>query len=138
MINLNTKFGRLVKRRLKGEQEIWLTTLGQDGTPQLRPVWFYWDGETFLIYSKTTAHKIKHIARSPRVVLNFNSTTDDGGVVIFYGTAAIDADAPAPTKHRGYFRKYKQGIRDINMTPEQFAREYCVALRVTPDKLRGW
>lgn len=138
MLNLNTKFGRLVKRRLKNEQEIWLTTIGSDGTPQPRPVWFWWDGETFLIYSKADAHKIKHIARNPNVVLNFNSTNKDGGVVVFHGTAAVDFDAPAPLKQRAYFRKYKQGIRDINLTPGQFAQDYRVAIRITPTALRGW
>jgi len=138
MLNLNTKFGRLVKRRLKNEQEIWLTTIGSDGAPQPRPVWFFWDGATFLIYSRPSAHKVKHIARNPNVVLHFNSTTDEGGVVVFHGAAAIDPDAPPPIKHRAYFRKYKQGIKDINMTPEQFAREYSTALRVTPTALRGW
>ena len=138
MIDFNSKFGRRAKKRLKQEQEIWLTTIGKGGTPQPRPVWFYWDGETFLIYSKADAHKVKHIARNPNVALHLNSTTDDGGVVIFHGTANVDPDAPASTKHGAYFRKYKQGIKDINMTPEEFAREYCVAIRVTPTALRGW
>src|SRR5581483_821897 len=138
MINLNTKFGRLVKRRLKDEQEIWLTTLGSDGAPQPRPVWFWWDGETFLIYSQPHAHKVKHIARDPRVVLHFNSTNKDGGVVVFHGTAAVDANAPAPSQHRAYFRKYKQAIRDLNRTPKQLEGEYSVPIRVTPTSLRGW
>lgn len=137
-MDLNTKFGRHVKRRLKREQEIWLTTVDKNGTPQPRPVWFYWDGETFLMYSQPHAHKVKHIARNPNVVLHLNSTTEDGGVVIFHGLAERDGSAPAPIHHRAYFRKYKQGIRDINMTPEEFARDYSVAIRITPTKLRGW
>jgi PPOX class probable F420-dependent enzyme len=137
-MDLNTKFGRRVKRRLKSEQEIWLTTVDKTGTPQPRPVWFYWDGETFVIYSQPRAHKVKHIARNPNVVLHLNSTTEDGGVVVFHGRAEEDRAAPAPIKHRAYFRKYKQGIRDINMTPQQFAEEYSVAIRVTPKTLRGW
>lgn len=40
MLDLNPKFGRKVKRRLKKEQEIWLTTTDANGTPQPRPVWF--------------------------------------------------------------------------------------------------
>ena len=138
MLNLNTKFGRHVKRRLKSEQEIWLTTVDKHGNPQPRPVWFYWDGETFLLYSQPHAHKVKHIARNPNVVLHLNSTTEDGGVVILHGLAERDGNAPAPIKHRAYFRKYKQGIQDIDMTPEQFAREYSTAIRVTPTTMRGW
>lgn len=137
MIDWNTKFARKVKKRLKNEQEIWLTTTGANGSPQPRPVWFWWDGETFLVYSQTKAHKLKHISKHNKVALNLNSGNPDADVVVFHGTAAIDPAAPSPTKHRKYFKKYRQGIRDINMTPDSFDAEYCVAIRITPDTLRG-
>lgn len=138
MINLNTKFGRQVKRRLKQEQEIWLTTTGSDGTPQPRPVWFWWDGNTFLIYSQTFAHKLKHIERNRHVALHFNTGSPTADVVVFLGTAAIDPVAPAPHKHRLYLKKYRDGIAGLNMTPEEFSIEYPIAIRVTPSALRGW
>lgn len=138
MINLNTFFGRKVKRRLKAEQEIWLTTVDQNNIPQPRPVWFWWDGQTFLIYSQPTAHKLKHIARNANVALHFNTGGKDAGVVVFLGHAALDPIAPPPHKHRAYFAKYRKGIKDLDMTPEQFSAEYSVAIRVTPTKVRGW
>lgn len=138
MINLKTAFGRKVKRRLKDEQEIWLTTTGADGTPQPRPVWFWWDGETFLIYSEPHAHKLAHIARHPDVALHFNSGVKEADVVVFHGTAQVDASAPASYKHKQYFKKYRQGIRDLKMTPEEFSARWSVPVRVTPHKLRGW
>lgn len=138
MIDLNTKFGRKAKRRLKNEQEIWLTTAGADGTPQPRPVWFWWDGDTILIYSQTHAHKLKHIAANRNVALNFNTGNADADVVVFLGTAAIDRETPLPHKHKQYFKKYRSGIAGLNMTPEQFGAEYPVAIRITPNKLRGF
>ena len=45
----STEFGARVERRLPDERIIWLTTVGPDNTPQPSPVWFFWDGETFLI-----------------------------------------------------------------------------------------
>ena len=138
MVNLDTKFGRKVKRRIKTEQEIWLTTAGLDGTPQPRPVWFIWDGESFLIYSQTTAHKLKHIRNNNKVALNFNSGGHDPDVVVFHGTAEVDESAPLPHVNKPYYRKYKEGIKGINMTPEQFSAEYPVAIRVTPYAVRGF
>lgn len=138
MIDLNTTFGRKVKRRLKKEQEIWLTTTDAYGTPQPRPVWFWWDGETFLIYSESFAHKLNHIAANPNVALHLNTSTTDAEVVVFIGTAALAPDAPPSHKHKDYFRKYRQGIRDLKMTPEEFSARWSVPLRVTPNKLRGW
>jgi PPOX class probable F420-dependent enzyme len=138
MINLDTKFGRKVKRRLKNEQEIWLTTTGLDGTPQPRPVWFWWDGETFLIYSQPSAHKLKHIAKNRNVAVHFNTGNADPDLVVLHGTAMVDRDAPPSLKHKQYVRKYRKATQDIKMTPEQLSAEYSVAIRVTPYKLWGW
>lgn len=140
MIELDTKFGRKVKRRLRSEQEIWLTTTGTDGMPQPRPVWFWWDGESLLIYSQTKAHKLKHIAKHNKVALNFNTGAGEGeaDVVVFLGTAVVDKNAPAPHLNKPYFKKYRQGIQDLKMTPQEFSAEYPVAIRVTPFALRGW
>lgn len=136
MIDLNTKLGRKVKRRLKNEQEIWLTTTSADGTPQPRPVWFWWDGETFLMYSEPHAHKLKHIARNPNIALNLNSGNPDADVVVFIGTAELAPDAPPSHKHKEYFKKYRQGIKDLKMTPEEFSARWSVPFRVTPNKMR--
>jgi hypothetical protein len=59
-------------------------------------------------------------------------------VIIFVGTAAIDADAPSAHKVPAYLRKYRAGIKALGMTPAQFSQEYSVAIRVTPTALRGW
>lgn len=138
MIDWNSKHARKAKKRLKSEQEIWLTTTGSDGSPQPRPVWFWWDGETFLIYSQTKAHKVKHLTKNKKVALHLNTGNPDADVVVMTGTAAFDTTAPAPSKHKSYFKKYKEGIKEINFTPESFDAEYPVAIRVTPHTLRGW
>ncbi|HTP08474.1 MAG TPA: TIGR03667 family PPOX class F420-dependent oxidoreductase [Anaerolineae bacterium] len=139
MIDLTSKFGRKVKRHLKQEYVVWLTTVGTDLTPQPRPVWFIWDGAAFLIFSQPHAHKVQHIAAHPRVALNFNTdATGDQDVIIFVGDAVIDSAAPPAHKVRAYLRKYRTGIIALGMTPEQFSAEYSVAIRVTPTTLRGW
>ncbi len=139
MIDLTSKFGRKVKRYLRQAYVIWLTTTGSDLSPQPRPVWFIWDGASFLIFSQPHAHKVRHITAHPQVALHFN--TDESGdqdVIIFVGTAAIDPTVPPAHKVRAYLRKYRTGIEALGMTPEQFSREYSVAIRVTPTTLRGW
>jgi PPOX class probable F420-dependent enzyme len=139
MIDLTTKFGRKVKRHLKQEYVIWLTTTGSDLSPQPRPVWFIWEGSSFLIFSQPHAHKVQHIAARPQVALHFNTDeTGDTDVIIFVGTAAIDTSVPPAHKVRAYLTKYRTGIKELDMTPEQFSREYSVAIRVTPTALRGW
>lgn len=140
MLDLNTKFGRFAKKQARDEYFIWLTTMDSSGTPQPRPVWFIWDNDAFLIFSQAKAHKLKHLQKNPNVSLHFNTEDDKGEkrLVVFTGTAIIDKDALPANKVRAYMRKYKQGIQDLNATPEKFAAEYSVALRITPTNVRGW
>jgi PPOX class probable F420-dependent enzyme len=139
MIDLTSKLGRKANRHLKQEYVVWLTTVGADLTPQPRPVWFIWEDTSFLIFSQPHARKVQHIAARPRVALQFNTDeTGDKDVIVFVGTAAIDPTVPPAHKVRAYFRKYRTGIEGLRMTPEQFSREYSVAIRVTPTALRGW
>ncbi len=139
MLDLNTKFGRFAKKSIKSEYFVWLTTVDSTGTPQPRPVWFIWENDSFLIYSQAKGHKLKHIQKNPNVSLHFNSADEKGErrLIVFTGTAAIDKDYPPANKVRAYMRKYKPGIQDLNATPEQFATEYSVAIRITPTNVRG-
>jgi PPOX class probable F420-dependent enzyme len=139
MIDLTSKFGRKVKRHLRQQYVVWLTTLGSDLSPQPRPVWFIWDGASFLIFSQPHAHKVRHVTAQPRVALHFNTDeTGDKDVIIFVGTAAIDPTVPPAHQVRAYMRKYRAGIKQLGMTPQQFSMEYSIAIRVTPTTLRGW
>ena len=61
MLDFSTRFGRHVNRRLRQEKIIWLTTVDSNNTPQPRPVWFHWDGETVLIFSERHKAKLRHI-----------------------------------------------------------------------------
>ena len=140
MIDFNTKFGRFTKKHLKSEYFIWLTTVDSTGTPQPRPVWFIWENDTVLIYSQAKAYKLKHIQNNPNVALHFNSADAQGEkrLIMFTGTAVIDKNAMPTNKLRAYMRKYKSGITNLNMTADQFAKDYSVAIRITPTNLRGW
>jgi PPOX class probable F420-dependent enzyme len=134
-ISTATKFSPQVESRLRDEQIIWLTTVRADGTPEPNPVWFYWDGSNFLIYGRRGSHKLEHIARDPRVALNFNSDDYGGNVVVFTGDARIESttDPVDPA----FLAKYRTGIQQIGLTPEGFARDYGVRIRVTPTNVRA-
>lgn len=140
MLDLNSKFGRVVKKHLKDEYFIWLTTVDAKGAPQPRPVWFVWEDGSFLIFSQPNAFKVRHLKRNPKAALHFN-TADEAGeqhVIIFSGEATFDENAPPAHQHRAYMRKYKTGILHLNSTPEEFSREYSTAIRIRPTEVRGW
>jgi PPOX class probable F420-dependent enzyme len=139
MIDLSSTFGRAVRRDLKDQYVIWLTTVDAHFTPQPRPVWFVYEDDSFLIFSQAKAHKVAHIKRNPRVALHFNTDeTGDKHVIVFTGEAFVDEDCPPAHEVTSYFEKYKDGIAGLEMSPEDFSREYSVALRIRPAELRGW
>jgi PPOX class probable F420-dependent enzyme len=139
MLNIdpNTAFGARVERRLADELVIWLTTVRVNMTPDPSLVWFWWDEQTFLIYSKPDTQKLRNIARNPTVALNFDSDGQGGNVIVITGTARIDEQAPPVHQHPEYARKYAAKISGMGLTAESFGRSYSVAIRVTPTKLRG-
>ena len=132
---LESKARKLVRQ----EYVIWLTTVDSMNTPQPRPVWFVWDKDSFLIFSQPRAHKVAHIKKNSSVSLHFNTDkTGDQDVIVYIGTATIDEKSKPAYKVPAYFKKYKTGIQELGMTPEQFSKEYSVAIRVKPSSVRGW
>lgn len=138
MLNTTTEAGGRAERRLREEQIIWMTTVRSDGQPQSVPVWFFWDGEQFLVYSQPGRQKLRNIESDPRVGLNLNSNAQGGDVVRVEGTAAIVEDAPPATGVPEYVEKYRDAIARIGFDPEGFARAFSVALRVTPTRWQVW
>lgn len=47
--------------RLRAEPVAWLTTVRADGQAQSTPVWFLWDGDTFLLYSQPDAQHVRNV-----------------------------------------------------------------------------
>lgn len=139
MIDLTSDFGRAVQQHIEDQYVIWLTTVDLHLMPQPRPVWFIWENEEFLIFSQAKAHKVKHIAHNPKVALHFNTDeTGDKQVIVFTGEASIDPNHPLAHQVPAYYEKYKDDIAGLEMTPEEFSREYSVAIKIRPTEVRGW
>jgi len=136
MIDFTNELGVRAAKRLQDEYLVWLTTVSPDGTPQPNPVWFFWDGKSFLMYSQPSAHKVTNIARNPRVSVSFQADAEGGDVVVFTGTASIDKNPP--THDSRYLQKYRELIPKIGLTPESMATTYSVLIRISPTKLRGF
>jgi PPOX class probable F420-dependent enzyme len=136
-IDTSTEFGRRVEQRLRDEIIVWLTTVSPEGQPTSVPVWFYWDGESVLIYSQPNKPKLSHIVRNPKVSLNFNSDEYAADVIQFDGEARIDDTAPPATGVAPMMEKYDAAIKRLGTTPEGFASAFSVPVRVRLEKVRG-
>ena len=138
MVDFSSKFGRHINRRLRQEKVIWLTTVDSHNTPQPRPVWFHWAGRTLLIFSEKNKAKLRHIARNARVALNFNTDEDGGDVAVLVGDAEILQEPTDPARVKTYLRKYREGIKELEMTVANFRDAYAVPILVTPQAMRGF
>jgi len=138
VLDTTTEAGGRAERRLREEEIAWLTTVRSDGQPQSVPVWFFWDGEKFLVYSQPGRQKLRNIERDPRVDLNLNSNAQGGDVVRVEGKAEILEDAPPASEVPEYVEKYRDAIARIGFDPDGFARAFSVAIRATPTRWQAW
>lgn len=126
------------EQRLRDELIIWLTTVSPSGQPQTSPVWFLWDGTEFLVYSLPNTARTRNIRANPPVSLNLDGDGQGGSVVTIEGAARVDLETPASTEMPAYASKYREKIAGHGWTPESFAADYPIPIRITPTRTRSW
>ncbi len=135
-LDLNDPAHAAVDQRLRSGLVVWLTTVTAGGQPQTTPVWYHWDGATFLIYSQPGRPKLANIAANPKVSLHPVGDPDAEDAVTVEGTAALDPSVAAADQIPVYITKYLGLIDSFGWTPASFAADYSVALRITPTRIR--
>ena len=126
------------EQRLASEPVAWLTTVRADGQAQSSPVWFLWDGWTFLVFSQPGAQKVRNLAANPRVALHLGDDGAGGDIVIVEGTAAVEPDSPRADRVEPYMAKYQAAVEALGYEPGPFARTYSTAIRIRPTRIRAW
>jgi PPOX class probable F420-dependent enzyme len=124
-----------VAARLAKELIIWLTTVGADSRPHAVPVWFWWDGHSFLIYS-VPGRKVRDIRGNPNVELHLNTDRTGDKLVMIDGRAEVLEDHAPAYRVGKYLAKYRDRIKGYGWTPKGFSDQYHVALRVRPTRIR--
>ena len=97
-----TLAGARLRRFLEQEPVVWLSTVRPNGGPHLVPIWFWWDGETVLVFSKPEAQKVRNLRANAAVMLALGNAEDDFDVGLVEGHAELvdrptRALLPAPT-----------------------------------------
>jgi len=136
LLDTTSPRGRRIAARLKKEIVIWLATTNPDGRAVAVPVWFLFDGRTFLVYS-VPGQKIRNIRRSALVSMHLNSTPDGGDIVRIEGKAQVLKRQPPAFKVPSYMRKYAGRIKSYGWTGETFSAEYRIPIRVRATRFHG-
>jgi PPOX class probable F420-dependent enzyme len=122
-----------LRHRIETERIMWLTTVTLSGRPAPRPIWFVWDGDAFVIYSKPRTAKLRHIDENDRVTLHFNSDELGRDVIVIAGRARRVRDPLPASQFPGYLDKYGDRLPHIGHDPASYDAAYRIALRVSPD-----
>lgn len=137
MIDPTTESGERVMSRLRDDLVAWLVTVTADGTPMPTPVWFWWDGESMLVYSQAGKPKLRNIEANPHVAIALRTDRIGSDLAVITGEAVIDRSAPRADAHAGYIEKYRSEISRLGSDPPSFADLYSVPIRITPTRVRA-
>ncbi len=117
--------------RLRKETILWLASVRADGRPHLAPVWFLWEGEAILIFSKPEQQKIRNIRQNPAVTLALDTADDGEDVLVLEGVAALVDEPDLTTALPAYASKYSARLAEMGWTGKSMAKQYSQAIRVT-------
>ncbi len=138
MLDTTTPKGAHAAERLATEKIAWMTTVRGNGQPQASPVWFLFADDEFLVYSKAGTARTANLTENPRVSMNLDGNGRGGDIIVVEGRARIDETAPPSTDVPAYQDKYAAFIARNGWTPESFAVDYPVVIRITPTRVRVW
>ena len=127
-----------VEERIRTESIMWMTSVRPSGQPQPSPIWCWWDGAEFLMFSKDKTARLTNIAANPRVSLNLDGNGRGGAIVIVEGVARIDRSLPPARSVPEYVAKYQEYIDSYGWTAQGFSVDYPVPIKITPTGLRAW
>jgi PPOX class probable F420-dependent enzyme len=114
-------------------RNVMVAGIRRDGTPQLSPNWFHWDGERFYISTTRSRAKYAIFRRDPRVQLAIDDSTGFRTVLV-PGTVEIREDLAAELDHfRAIRRKHGRPITEDDELLRGLADEGRVLLAITPD-----
>ena len=114
-----------------------LVTLREDGSPHVAPVWYAYEGGRFLVFTGTSAVKVRNIRNDPRVAVSV--ATDDGPYryVLLEGMATlIDRDLEGVTER--ICVRYRGPDRGMAYARELLAAGGNVVIEVVPERVRSW
>jgi PPOX class probable F420-dependent enzyme len=135
VIDPSSEHGALADKRLRTERTIWLATVDPDGAPVVRPVWFVWDGDSVVVFSRPTAAKVSQIAANPRVCLHLDPDEWGESVVIASGEAKLAPEHAPVDETAAYVEKYGWGFERLGVTAAEYARDYSVPIVIELSRL---
>jgi PPOX class probable F420-dependent enzyme len=119
---------------LKTQAHAIVATIQPDGTPQLTPNWYWWDGERIWISTLDWTVKVKNLKRDRRITLCIDAGKRRANYVQVFGTAeVIEGDVKDTTLD--LIRKYEPTEEESQRHWEEIKQDR-VLIAVTPTRMQ--
>jgi PPOX class probable F420-dependent enzyme len=110
-----------------------LVTLMPDGAPHVAPVWYSWDGKSYVVLAEPTTVKIRNMRGDARVAMSIASRQTPYSYVLVQGTATITETATDALLFELAYR-YMGQTEGHEYAVKTQREETFVLVTVTPDK----
>lgn len=123
---------------LRDDTVVWMSSIQRDGRPHLVPVWFHWDGEQIVAFSKPHARKVDNLRDEPRVMLAVGTPGPEFEVELIEATAELPDRPAAEIMPEGFGAKYRELLRRAGLTVQHFAEVYSQPIVLRPTRFLGY
>ncbi len=114
-----------------------VATINKDGSPQLTPVWYHWDGRTFTFAVQERTLKHRNLQRDPRLTASVHAEPNGEKYAVLSGRATIERGDVQAWRRRIWGR-YVAPREVIKRLPEGSQPDPpMVVVHLVPDKLSG-
>ncbi|HEX5038864.1 MAG TPA: pyridoxamine 5'-phosphate oxidase family protein [Candidatus Limnocylindria bacterium] len=127
-----------VQAALRDDPVVWLSSVQADGRPHLVPVWFHWDGERIVAFSKPHARKVDNLRGQPRVMLAVGTPGPDFEVELIEATAELPEEPAKSLIPEGFGAKYRELLRRAGLTVQRYAEVYSQPIVLRPTRFLGY
>jgi PPOX class probable F420-dependent enzyme len=123
---------------LRRDSVVWLSSVQPNGRPHLVPVWFHWDGERIVAFSKPNARKVSNLRDQPLVMLAVGTPGPDFEVELIEATAELPEIPAEDVMPVGFGAKYRDLLRRAGLTAQRFAEVYSQPIVLRPTRYLGY
>ena len=127
-----------VEAALRDDPVVWLSSVQRDGRPHLVPVWFHWDGDRIVAFSKPHARKVDNLRDKPSVMLAVGTPGPEFDVELIEATAELPDEPAEMLMPDGFGAKYRELLRRAGLTVQRFAEVYSQPIVLRPTRFLGY
>ena len=114
-----------------------IATVNQDGVPTISPVWYTWDGESFLVITKARTGLVKNLRRDPRCGLLVDNYE------LPYARVSVQGDVEFLDEDFNYIAPMREMVlRYLGPEGMEYAESTFdfprVPIKIRPRKLASW